>query len=525
MSLARNVATVGSASLISRVLGFARDMGVAALFGAGARADAFFIAFQLANLFRRMLAEGALNAAVVPLYLRARDEGGEAAAAAFAGRLIGTAIVTLSASAIVLALAMPAVVLLLAPGFVFGGERMTAAVEMARLMLPYLAFAGPLAVLMGALNARERFATAAFASAAFNLVMLAALALVLALHGGNGVLSGRIVATAVSVAGVAQVALLAFAAWTGRVRVTPWSVSFGPEMRGFLALAVPGLIAGVIPQITVIGATMVASGSPSAVSWIYYANRLIELPLGIVGIAIGTVLVPAFTHAVRGGSAHELAQVESRGLELALGLALPAAIGLAVLAGPIVRVLFQHGAFGAADTVATALALAAFAIGLPGHVLVKTFAPVFFAREDTGTPMRAALIGFIIAIAGSLLLLPEFGHVGIALAVAASGWASAALLGVLVARRFGFSLDDTAKRRLPRIMLAAVLMGIALEGTQRLLAPWLGIGAATAVRAVVLAAVVILGLAVYLLLLRVLGVSSPRDWIDAMKRPMKPPLA
>jgi putative peptidoglycan lipid II flippase len=520
MSLARNVATVGSASLISRVLGFARDMGVAALFGAGARADAFFIAFQLANLIRRMRAEGALNAAVVPLYLRARDEGGEAAAAAFAGRLIGTAIVVLSVAAMVLALAMPAVVLLLAPGFAMGGERMTTAVEMARLMLPYLAFAGPLAVLMGVLNAKERFATAAFASAAFNLVMLAALALALALHGGNSALSGRIVATAVSLAGVAQVALLALASWTGRLRVTPWSISFGPEMRRFFALAAPGLIAGGIPQITVIGATMVASASPGAVSWIYYANRLIELPLGIVGIAIGTVLVPAFTHAVRACDRDKLAHAESRGLELSLGLALPAAIALAVLAEPIVRVLFEHGAFDAADTDATAAALAAFAIGLPGHVLVKTFAPVFFAREDTGTPMRAALIGFIVAIAGSLLLMPAFGHAGIALAVAASGWTGAALLGVLIARRFGFSLDDAAKRRLPRIVLAAVLMGLALEGAERLLAPWLGAEAAKLECAVVLAIVIALGLALYLVLLRVLGVSSLREWMRALRPPL-----
>jgi putative peptidoglycan lipid II flippase len=520
MSLARNVATVASASLLSRVLGFARDMGIAAVFGAGARADAFFIAFQLANLVRRMLAEGALNAAVVPLYLRARDEGGEAAAGIFAGRLIGTATVVLCASAMVLALAMPAIVLLLAPGFTIGGERMSAAVEMARLMLPYLAFAGSLAVLLGVLNATGRFAAAAFATAVFNLVMLGALALVFETGGGDSALSGRIVAAGVAAAGAAQLALLGTAVWIARARVTPLSVSFGREMRRFAALAAPGLVAGGIPQITVIGATMVASASPSAVSWIYYANRLIELPLGIVGIAIGTVLVPAFTHAVRTGNRRDLAQAESRGLELALGLALPAAIALAVLAGPIVRVLFQHGAFGVADTAATAWTLAAFSIGLPGHVLVKAFAPVFFAREDTGTPMRAALIGFIVAIAGSLLLLPDFGHVGIALAVAASGWTSAALLGVLIARRFGFSLDDAAKRRLPRIVLATVLMGLVLEGAQRLLAPWLGIGAAAAMRAAVLGAVIVVGIAIYLLLLRVLGVSSPRDWIDAMKGPL-----
>jgi putative peptidoglycan lipid II flippase len=312
MSLARNVATVGSATLFSRLLGFARDMGVAAVFGAGIRADAFFVAFQLANLIRRMLAEGALNAAVVPLYLRARDDGGEAAARLFAGRLIGTFAVALSGAVIVFAVAVPAIVLALAPGFIVGGPRMTIAVELARLMLPYLALAGPVAVLMGALNANGRFA-AAYATTAFNATMLAALLVVFVIHGGDSQLSGRIIAFSVAVAGVAQLTLVGVAAWRGPVRVTPLSVSFGPEVRRFLALAIPGLVASGIPQITVIAGVMVASASRGAVSWISYANRLIELPLGIVGIAVGTVLVPAFAHAIRGGDKRELARSNRAG--------------------------------------------------------------------------------------------------------------------------------------------------------------------------------------------------------------------
>jgi putative peptidoglycan lipid II flippase len=183
-----------------------------------------------------------------------------------------------------------------------------------------------------------------------------------------------------------------------------------------------------------------------------------------------------------------------------------------------VRVLFERGAFSPQDTVTTAAAVAAFALGLPGHVLVKTFAPVFFAREDTGTPMRAALIGFIIAIGGSLLLLPSFGHVGIALATAASGWASAALLGALIARRFGFSLDPAAKHRLPRIALAALAMGLAIEGLRRPLTPWMDAGASAGLRAAVLAALIALGLAIYLVLLKILGVTSPRELVQALRR-------
>ncbi len=511
MTLARNVATVGSATLLSRVLGFARDVAIAAVFGAGVRADAFFVAFQLANLFRRMLAEGALNAAVVPLYLRARDEHGERGAGAFAGRLIGSVTVALVIAVAILGFAMPVAIAVLAPGFLPSGPRMTIAVELARLMLPYLAFAGPVAVLMGVLNANGRFGTAAFATAAFNATMLASLGVVFLLNTGDSPLSGQVVAASVALAGVSQLALVAVAIWRGPSRVTPLSVSFGADTRRFFALAIPGLVASGIPQITVIAGVMIASSSRSAVSWIYYANRLIELPLGIVGIAVGTVLVPAFAHAIRSGNKEELGHVESRGIELAVGLALPATIALIVLAEPIVRVLFERGAFHGSDTAATAAALAAFALGLPAHVLVKTFSPIFFAREDTATPMHAALFGLVVAIAGSLVLMPLYGHVGVALAIAASGWASAGLLGVLIARRIGFSLDVEARFRLPRIVAAAVVMGVTIEAAHRAAGLWLDADAPGLAQALLLGALIVLGLAVYVLGLKLLKVTSPRD--------------
>jgi putative peptidoglycan lipid II flippase len=516
MLLARNVATVGGMTLLSRVLGFARDVLIAAVLGAGIRADGFLVAFQLASLTRRLLAEGALNAAFVPLYLRARDQGGEAAAGTFAGQAIGTLAAGLSGIALLLALAMPALMLVFAPGFALNGPRMTTAVELARLMLPYLALAGPLAVLMGVLNANHRFALAALATSVFNIVMLAALFFIVVRHTGNSEFSGRVLAAGVSVAGVAQLVLVATGVWIGPHPVTPLRVSFGPGMRRFLALAIPGLIASGTPQITVIGGLMVASASPNAVSWLYYANRLVELPLGIVGIAIGTVLVPTFAHALRSGDRGDRTAAESRGLELALGLALPAAIGLAVLARPIVAVLFQHGAFTAADSAATAAALVAFSLGLPGHVLVKALSPAFFAREDTATPMRATLFGFAVAVIGSLALLPILGHVGVALAIAISGWAAAGMLGFAIAKRIGFSLDGDARRRLPRIALAALIMGLAVAALQRILAPWLAGG--NPERILALGILVVGGLAAYAALLHGLGVASPRELVVGLRR-------
>lgn len=518
-SIARNVATVGAATLFSRVLGFVRDVLIASLFGAGIRADAFFVAFQLANLVRRLLAEGGLNAAFVPLYLRARDQSGTAAAA-FAGKLLGTFTLGLACAAIALAVIMPAVILILAPGFDVAGQRLPLAVDMARLMLPYLVFAGPLAVLMGVLNANHRFAAAALATAAFNATILAVLAAIFFFAAGNSDFSARLLAAAVGLAGFSQIVLVAVAAALGRYRAWPVGVSFGADIRKFLALAIPGLLAGGIPQITVIAGVMVASTSRSAVSWIYYANRLIELPLGLVGIAIGTVLVPAFVHAIRRGDRQSLAAAESRGLELALGLALPAAVALFLLAEPIVRALFQRGAFTHTDTAATAAALAAFAFGLPGHVLVKTFSPAFFAREDTRTPMLAAIAGFVIAVGGSLALMPFFGHVGIAVAISLSGWASAGLLGALIARRIGFSLDGDAKRRLPRIGLAAAAMGLAIESARRAAEPWTASGVSAIQSIALLTALILIGLCVYALLLRILGVLRMRDIVQAARTPL-----
>jgi len=228
--------------------------------------------------------------------------------------------------------------------------------------------------------------------------------------------------------------------------------------------------------------------------------------------------VPAFAHAMRSADKSELAYVESRGMELTLGLTLPATIGLVVLAEPIVRALFQHGAFMPSDTSATAAALSAFALGLPGHVLVKTFSPVFFAREDTATPMWAALFGFAIAIIGGLILMPLFGHVGIALATALSGWSSAAMLGIRIARRIGFAIDSEARRRLPLLVVAALLMGAAIYAAREMLAPWLAQGAATSTHVAALALVVTVGLLVYLLLLQILRVSSTYELIGALRR-------
>ena len=222
-------------------------------------------------------------------------------------------------------------------------------------------------------------------------------------------------------------------------------ISFDKEIRGFLGKAAPGMMASSAPQLLMVAGAIIASSSPSAVSWLYFANRLVELPLGIVGVAMGTVLIPELSRAVRGEDRAAVAHAESRGLELAVGLALPATLGLMVLSEPIVRLLFEHGAFTADDTRATARALMWLTLALPAHVLVKALSPAFFAREDTMTPLVSALKGVVLAIAAAFLLSHWYGADGIAAAIALGAWSMALSLIRRGAETFGFSIDAEAQ--------------------------------------------------------------------------------
>jgi putative peptidoglycan lipid II flippase len=496
----RPILTVSAGTLASRLLGFARDAMVAALLGAGPVADAFLVAFQLVNVIRRLMSEGALNAALVPAWLRVRDTDGAAAAAAFAGRVLGTISLALVIITAGLGFAMPLVITALAPGF---AEHATLqlAVDDARLMLPYLAFAGPVTVLMGLLNAQHRFALTAFSPLLFNLALIAAMAALL-VRPYDAADTALILAGTVGIAGLLQLAVLALR--RGASVATPLRVLFDAEMRGFLGKAGPGMVANCAPQLLIVAGAIIASTSPSAVSWLYFANRLIELPLGIVGVAIGTVLVPQLTRTVRGNDRAAVVEAESRGLELAVGLALPATLGLLVLSRPIVHLLFEHGAFTAADTTATAQALALLALGLPAQVLVKALSPAFFARDNTHTPLLATLFGLAVAVGAALLLQPRFGTAGIATGIALAAWSSAGVLMARSAAAFGFSIDTPARRRLPLIALAALAMGGLLELAAAFALPWSAEAHGLA-QAAVLGILIAGGLATYALLLTLFG--------------------
>lgn len=463
MSIGRATATVGGLTALSRVAGFVRDLLIAAAIGAGPVADAFFVSLKLANLLRRLFAEGAFNAAFVPLYSRLGEERGRTRARRFAGEAMAAMAVALLAVVLLGELAMPGLVRVLASGFAPGSEQYRLAIELGRLTFPYLLLISLAALVGGMLQAGHRFAAAAFAPVLLNLVLIA----VLLLSRAEGEAAARLLAIGVTVAGFVQLLWVGIAAARAGMAPLPAPPRLSPEMRRLLVLTAPGILGIGVVQLNLLLSSWFATHLPAGtVAYLFYADRLVQLPLGIVGVALGTALLPTLSRAVRQGeAAHD---VLNRAIELALLLGLPAAAGLCLLAEPIITVLFQRGAFGPEAARATGEVLACLALGVPAHVLSKVLAPGFYAREDTRTPVRVAILALAVNAAAATLLIGPLGHVGVALAMALSSWANALGLAWLLWRRHVLLPDRGLRRRGGGILLAALAMAAAIALALRL---------------------------------------------------------
>lgn len=468
MNLVRAAATVGSFTLVSRLTGFVRDMLIAAILGAGALADAFFVSFKLANFLRRLFGEGAFNAGFVPLLARTIEGGGEAEGRRFAEEAFAVMASVLLVVVLVAELFMPWVIRLLAPGFEPGGERYEATVELTRITFPYILFICLVALVSGVLNTIGRFAAAAFVQVLLNLVLVAAL-LLSSLHPET---PAHALAWGVAVAGVVQLAWVMFAAARAGVPIALRRPRFTGRMKRLFALVLPGAVGAGVAQINLLVDTWFASTLPTgAPSYLFYADRLNQLPLGVIGVALGTALLPLLARQLRAGAHLQARYSFSRALEFALLLTLPAATALVVSAEPIVRALFERGAFDASDTVATAGALAAFSIGLPAYVLIKVLAPAFFANEDTKTPVKVAALCLTANVLFILVLIGPLAHVGIALATALSNWLNAIGLAFLLRRSGHLGVDERLAGRVPRLLLAAGVMAAVLWALPQALPP------------------------------------------------------
>ncbi len=461
--------TVGFWTLMSRVLGFVREVLLLSLIGPGPVMDAFVAAFRLPNMFRRFFAEGAFNAAFVPMFAK-RLESGEGASAFARDAFNGLGLVVLFLTGLGMVF-MPGLVWLTAEGFA-GDERFDMTVGYGRIVFPYIVCMSLSALFSGILNATGRFAVAAAAPVLLNICVITAMTI--------GALTGGAIITwlvwAIPVAGVAQLALTWRAAAQAGFPLKPARPRWNPAMRDMVVIALPAALASGVMQINLVVGQLVASQYKSAVSWLFAADRLYQLPLGVVGIAVGVVLLPDLSRRLRGGDDAGAKTALSRAAEISLALTIPSAVALMVVPFALVTVLFERGASDIDDTAAIATAVTIYGLGLPAFVLQKVLQPVYFAREDTRRPFHYAVVAMVVNAAIAVGLAPWVGWIAPAIATTLAGWAMFACLA-LGARRYGQAAKFDARfhSRIWRILIASALMGLALYLTNVAIQPLLGV--------------------------------------------------
>ncbi|PZU59766.1 MAG: murein biosynthesis integral membrane protein MurJ [Sphingobium sp.] len=476
MRLVRALSSVGGLTLASRILALVRDSLAARYVGAGFASDAFNVAFRLPNMFRALFAEGAFSAAFIPMFNRkAAGEGGMDAAYDFAARALAVLLpVLILFTAILLAAAWP-VTWLLSGGFSHQNPtpgQFAFAVALARFTLPYLALISLASLLGGILNSLDRFWVNAAAPILLNLAMIAGLWF---FHGADAYETARVQAMSVTIGGALQLAWLVLACRHAGVGMRLRLPRFDADIRQLLKLIVPAAAGAGAAQInlmisTALSGWLLAAGS---ITYIYYADRVNQLPLGLIGIGLGTILLPTISRMLSRGEDAAAMETQNRGIELALFLTLPATVAFITAAEPIIRGLFQYGRFTVEDAQRCGWALSAFSIGLPSYVLVKVLTPGYYARGDTKTPVRYAMISIVINIIGNVVLIPVAGHVGPPLATALSSTVNVAMLYRTLVARGHFHADAQLRRRLPRLALAAVIMGGLIFAFDQPLYPYL----------------------------------------------------
>ena len=518
MSVIRSAAKVGGFTSISRILGFFRDQLIAFTLGTGDVADAFFVAQRFPNLFRTLFAEGAFNSAFVPIFAGKVEVEGLPAARQLAGDVYAAMLAWMLLFCALCMAFMPWLIYLFAWGFRGSPEKMALVVGLTQLCFPYLLFMTLTALQGGVLNSLHRFTAAAAAPILLNLVLILSNGITWFIGSGNSALTGYIFAAGVTLSGLAQFALLAVACRRAGVPLRPKRPRLTPEVRQVVGRSLPGILSGGVMQINLLIATSLASAIPHANSYLYYADRLYQLPLGVIGVAIGVVLLPTLSRRLRAGDETGAMDAKNRALEFSLFLTLPAAAALMVIGAPILRTVFEHGAFKAIDTAAVAPTVAAFAIGLPAYSLTKVFQPGFYARGDTKTPMKFALYSVAVNIIGSFALSHFIGHVGIALATSLAAWTNAAQLYFRLRKLGHFKFDQSASRRIPLMIHSTLIMAACLFVAWLLMEGRFAAGTSAWTTVPALALLVTIGLASYFIASQLTGAWRISELKAALKR-------
>lgn len=468
MSLFKSSATVAAMTMLSRVFGFIRDVMIAFYLGAGMQTDAFFVAFKLPNFMRRLFAEGAFNAAFLPMFAGMLKTEGEDKALRFASEAYSYLLAVLMVVVALSMLFMPHLMWFLAPGFEDNPEKFSLTVELTRISFPYLIFISLVCLMGGVLNSFGKFAAVAATPILLNICMILFAVGLSDTLGAAYALTWSLIAS-----GIAQFLWLAY--FCRRIGAMPKLrlPRLTPHVRRLLIIIGPAALGAGVVQINSMIDMMIASLFDDAVSFLYYAERVYELPLGVIGIAVATALLPALSKHIRGGETALAHRDTNQAIMLVMFFGLPATGALITIAEPIVRVLFEHGEFDAADRMAVYPALIAFSCGLPSFLLIKIFAASFFAAQDTKTPVIIASVSVAVNIAGSLILMQFFAHVGLAMATSLAGWVNAVALGVVLHRRGMLLIDRELRLFLLKLALSVAAMMAVLLFAGAALAPWL----------------------------------------------------
>ncbi|RFD19143.1 murein biosynthesis integral membrane protein MurJ [Komagataeibacter melaceti] len=509
--------TVSGWTMISRVLGLVRDQLLAALLGAGAAQDAYQIACRLPNMFRRLFGEGALNAAFVPLFSSLLEREGKDTAQRFANETMSVLLSWLLLLTVLGEVFMPGVLHVIAPGFTHGDLRDSLAISLSRITFPYLFLICGAALVAGVLNGMHHFGVAAAAYVSFNVVGIASIMLLPRLTGDVA----HAAAWGVSASGVIQFAILLYAARRAGMRLQLVAPCVTPRIRTLLGRMGVGLVGSGITQINFMVDTIIATLLPAgSVSLMYFADRVNQLPLGVLGAAAGTTLLPVLTRSLAAGDVAGAHATQNRAISYALILTLPAAAGLLVIAAPVMMALFGHGHFSARDAVLAAQSLRAYAVGLPAFVLVKVLAPGFFARGDTRTPVLVGTATLVLNFILNVSFMRWLAHIGPPLASSLAAMVNAGALAFLLRRRGALVSDPVLGRQLAGMVGCAALMALGLFGMEY--TP-LG-GAMTAgplMRLVDVGVMIVVGMGLYLAGLHMMGVADMRQVAGAITRRLR----
>ena len=456
--LFRSFFTVSSNTSLSRVLGVVRDIFIAKYLGSTVTADAFFVAFRLPNFFRRVLAEGAYSAALIPVFSGVViDSKNDEEAADFVENTMSLLLFVTVSLTFIFYFGMPYIIQVLAPGFTSNKEAFDLAVHFGKIIFPYLIFISLVAHFTSIMNVHGRFAAGSLAPSILNISFILSLFILTPQLPS----AGHALSYGVLIGGLFQFLLMYRAVLTFyRPRIKLPQIN--DRMKKFFTLFMPGIVGSGVIQINIIIGTVIASLLPiGAISHIYYADRLNQLPLAIFGIAMGIVLLPSLSKAIKQNDQKEIQAMQNRSLEFCLLISIPAAIGLYILSKPIIYILFERGAFLSSDTLYTANALSMFALGLPAYILIKVLVTCFFAREDTKTPLYVAIASVVINIILSLIFIQSMREAGIALATAISAWVNALLLYVMHKMQDNITLDSRLINHGVKTVICSIIMGVA----------------------------------------------------------------